>query len=246
MSDHDDDLIAAADAVDLEGVRAALACGADVDARGPGDDTALMRSSLRSAIDIMEALVAAGAIVDLTNNLGATALIMACMARGGESVELLLSSGADPDLGDLRAKRPLMWMVDPQFHQRDTSESVGLLVRGGADPNARDEASRSALHWAATGNGGAFDVRPTVLAALVENGADVGATDTHGETPVFGVVRWMIDTLALDAGPRCLQVLLAAGADPHAENNDGQTPLALTGESDALVREALQGLGFER
>ena len=164
MSAHDDELLEATEAFDLARVKAALEAGADVDARGPGEDTALIRASMRSMIPIMEVLLGAGAAVDLKNNLGATALIAAASGRGGDSIELLLANSADPNLGDFRDKKPLMWMVDSQFHSgSDTSASVGLLVRGGAEVNGRDEASQAALHWAVKGNGNAFDVRPTVL-----------------------------------------------------------------------------------
>ena len=245
MTAHDDDLLAAADAGDLARVQAALDAGADVDSRSPGGRTPLMLASQRSAIPVMEALVQAGASLDLQAALGETALIVAASGRGGESIELLLNSGADPNIGDRDEKTPLMWMVDTQFHRgSDTSASVGLLVRGGALVDDRDAASRSALMWAARGNGSSFDVRPTVLKALVDNHADVAATDVNGETAMFYLVRYIDDALALEVGPECIQVLLDAGAQPNHENNDGQTPLAVVDPRNDLVLDALRDLGF--
>ena len=217
MSAHDEELLAAAEAFDLEGVKAALEvalqvdggvnadtvprcleAGADVDARGPGGRTALMSASMRSFIQIMEVLLGAGASVDLQGALGETALILAASGRGGESIQLLLDNGADPNLGDRDKKRPLMWMVDTQFHRgSDTSANVAPLVRAGARIDDRDDADRTALMWAVMGLGTSFDVRPSVIAALVENGADVGATDVNGETAMFHLVRYVDDAVAL-------------------------------------------------
>jgi hypothetical protein len=46
----------------------------------------------------------------------------------------------------------------------------------------------------------ALDVRPTVLKALVDNGADVNVTDHNGETVMFGLVRFIDHMLALRVG----------------------------------------------
>lgn len=245
MSAHDEELLAAAEAFDLEAVKAALEAGADVDARGPGGRTALMSASMRSFIQIMEVLLGAGASVDLQGALGETALILAASGRGGESIQLLLDNGADPNLGDRDKKRPLMWMVDTQFHRgSDTSANVAPLVRAGARIDDRDDADRTALMWAVMGLGTSFDVRPSVIAALVKNGADVGATDVNGETAMFHLVRYVDDALALDRGADCIQVLLDAGANPNAENNENKTPLAVVDPRNHLVLDLLRDLGF--
>ena len=245
MSAHDEELLAAVEALDLQAVKAALTAGADVDTRGPGGRTALMSASMRSSIQIMEVLLGAGASLDLQGALGETALILAASGRGGESIRLLLENGADPNLGDRHQKRPLMWMVDTQFHRgSDTSANVAPLVQAGARIDDRDDASRTALMWAVMGLGTSFDVRPSVLAALVENGADVGATDVNGETAMHHLVRYVDDALALDLGPDCIQVLLEAGANPNAENNENKTPLAVVDPRNHLVIDLLRGLGF--
>ncbi|MEV6305857.1 ankyrin repeat domain-containing protein [Actinoplanes sp. NPDC051861] len=245
MSAHNEELLAAVEAFDLKAVIAALEAGADVDARSPGGRTGLMSASMRSFIEIMEVLLNAGASIDLQATLGETALICAASGRGGESILLLLENGADPNLGDRDMKRPLMWMVDPQFHRgSDTSANIAPLVRAGARIDDRDEFSRTALMWAVKGIGTSFDVRPSVITALVENGADVGATDMNGETAMHHLVRYVDDALALDRGKACIQILLRAGANPNAENNDKKTPLALVDPRNDLVLDLLRGLGF--
>jgi hypothetical protein len=132
-----------------------------------------------------------------------------------------------------------------EFHRgSDTSANVAPLVRAGARIDDRDDADRTALMWAVMGLGTSFDVRPSVIAALVENGADVGATDVNGETAMFHLVRYVDDALALDRGADCIQVLLDAGANPNAENNENKTPLAVVDPRNHLVLDLLRDLGF--
>jgi ankyrin repeat protein len=246
MSALDDELLEAAEASSLAAVKAALEKGADVDARDAAGRTALMTASMNSVIPIIQVLLQAGASVDLQAVLGETALTLAASGRGGESIELLLANGADPNIGDRDKKTPLMWLVDTQFHRgSDTSESIAPLVRAGARINDRDAAAeRTALIWAVMGNGTSFDVRHTVLARLVENGADVNATDSNGETAMFSLVRYIDDALALEMGPQCIQVLIDAGADRNPINSAGKTPLAVVSRNNPLVIDLLRHLGF--
>jgi ankyrin repeat protein len=245
MSAFDDELLEAAEASSLAAVKAALEKGADVDARGAGGRTALMTASMDSAIPIMQVLLQAGAGVDLQAGLGETALILAASGRGGESIEVLLANRADPNIGDRDKKRPLMWLVDTQFHRGvDTSESIAPLVRAGARINDRDAVERTALIWAVMGIGTSFDVRHTVLARLAENGADVNATDSNGETAMFSLVRYIDDALALELGPRCIKILVDAGADRNPINKAGKTPLAVVRRNNPLVIDLLRNLGF--
>lgn len=84
-----------------------------------------------------------------------------------------------------------------------------------------------------------------MLAALVEHGADVDATDSNGETAMFALVRYVDDALALDTGPPCIQILIDAGANRNAVNDDGKASLAIVNQN-RLVRELLRGLGFTK
>jgi uncharacterized protein len=68
---------------------------------------------------------------------------------------------------------------------------------------------------------------PRSAAKLVEHGADVSAADLHGETAMFGLVRYIDNVLDLENGPRCVRILLDAGADRNAVNTAGKTPLAV-------------------
>ena len=110
--------------------------------------------------------------------------------------------------------------------------------------NDRDAAERTALIWAVTGTGTPFTVRHTVLAQLVENGADVNATDSNGETAMFSLVRSIDDALALQLGPQCIQILVDAGANRNPVNSAGKTPLAVVRPDNHLVIDLLRNLGF--
>jgi ankyrin repeat protein len=245
VSAIDDELLQAAGAGNLAAVQAALGKGAEVDTRDAAGRTALMTASMLSAIPVMQVLLQAGAGVDLQAALGETALILAASGRGGESIELLLANKADPNIGDRDMKKPLMWLVDIQFHaQGDASASIAPLVRAGARINDRDAKERTALIWAVTGIGSSFEVRNTVLAGLVENGADVNAADSNSETAMFSLVRYIDDALALDLGPECIQILVDAGADRNPVNSAGKTPLAVVRPSNHLVIDLLRKLGF--
>jgi uncharacterized protein len=240
MTDAADAQLRAAQAVDLAAMTMALQNGANVNARDPSfGRTALMRASMHSSVPMMTALVDAGADVNLQATLGETALITAASARGGETLRLLLARGADPTIADRDKKTALMWMVDAQFHrQQDVTESIKPFIDGGVPVNAK-----TALMWAVKGFD-TFDVRPTVLKALVENGTDVNAADSNGETAMFGLVRFIDNQFAIDNGPDCIQVLTDAGADPNARNNEGKTPLGVVHPGNAPVIELLKGLGF--
>jgi len=244
MSAVDDELLQAAGAINLAAVQAELEKGADVNARDASGRTALMTASMDNAIAIVQVLLQAGASVNLQAAMGETALILAASGRG-EAIEVLLANGADPNIGDRDGKRPLMWLVDLQFHEGlDPSASIAPLVRAGARINDRDAKERTVLIWAVTGIGNRFNLRPAVLAQLVANGADVNATDPGGETAMFNLVRYIDNALALDLGPPCIQVLVDAGADRNPVNRAGKTPLAVVRPMNHLVIDRLRHLGF--
>jgi ankyrin repeat protein len=124
-------------------------------------------------------------------------------------------------------------------------EVIGPLVAAGAEPNAQDKFGHTPLMWAVKGDLSS-QVQPEVLEALVQHGADVNVRDDRGETALFGLVRYVEDTLDLDSGRACIGVLLDAGADRNARNTEGKTALGVVAEKNSkLVIDLLHTLGFE-
>ena len=93
---HPDALHRAAQAGDIEILKAALAAGVDVDARDGQGWTALMHAVNKGYPLLVEPLLAAGAGVDVRAPDGATALFMAAVHGHTEMIVSLMKAGADP------------------------------------------------------------------------------------------------------------------------------------------------------
>ena len=229
----------------LDVVKLLLEAGASVDTQDGSGRTALMEASMRGGVEVMGALLGAGADVNLSAVLGETALILAASGRARDTVPILLEHHADPKISDRNKKTVLMWVVDLQFHRGGVPvEVIEQLVAAGAEPNARDKVGATALMWAVKGDLSSH-VRPAVLKALVDNGVDVNLCDDRGETALFGLARYLDDTLHLDTGRECVEVLLAAGADPTARNKDEKTALGVVDAQNTLVIDLLKELGLK-
>lgn len=180
------------------------------------------------------------------------ALLGAIVADERAEVRALLK--ADRGLATQKVEKPMLYQegIFHWLYARDTalhlaaaghrSEIVKLLLDGGADTNAAANMRRSGpLHYAADGfsREATYDPKRQVatIGVLVEAGADIGAQDKNGATPLHRAVR----TRAAAA----VKCLLDAGADPTAKNLPGSTAFHLavqnTGRGESGEPAAIAG-----
>ena len=76
-------------------VASTIKAGANIDARDPGGNTALLLAAAKNNHGVVELLIKQGASIDATNADGWTALIVAAHHGFNHIVELLLDHGAD-------------------------------------------------------------------------------------------------------------------------------------------------------
>ena len=97
----------------------------EVDARGPGGLTALMRAAARGHPEIVDLLLGAGAAVDACDDFGNSALMYAC-ARGQAAVAArLVAAGAAKDRTNRFGLGPADWAKWPA-----NGEALADLVGG--------------------------------------------------------------------------------------------------------------------
>ena len=135
----------AVEAGDLERVRAALAAGADCNARNADGATVLMLAAHAGGLDIVRALIAAGADVNATDERGWGALLKAVynadLDRGfADVVAVLIEAGAAIEAPIAYGIRPLMLAAG-----YGETAVVQTLLDAGADVLARNDGGLTAL-----------------------------------------------------------------------------------------------------
>jgi ankyrin repeat protein len=228
-------LLAAARAGDVQGVRAALARGADVNA---GESTmnasALVLAAASGHQEVVEALLAAGADVHRAMSNKGTALHAA--AKGGYPaiVERLAAAGADVNVagggfpleppadatplcivrwyyGNARGRFWLEKPKDPALLTR-YEDTVRVLIDRGADPKIPCGGGEVLLVTASQ------NVMVEIVKQLLRGGADPNQGDFSAASPLHAVVNHCYDET-----PEVVRILLAAGANPAARSRDGKT-----------------------
>lgn len=122
------DLKNAVDRGDVELARKLIAAGADVNTKGPYDQTLVMDAASRKDPALLRVLVAAGADVNTPNTYGVTPLSAAAEQGNLENVKILLKGNAKVNARDTAGSTALTVAV-----LRGYVDVVKTLIAAGAD-----------------------------------------------------------------------------------------------------------------
>ena len=193
-------------------LRALLAAGADPDA--PMDRP-------KRFTEAFEVGVFASPGAGRLTQIGSTPFMVAAKTADVESMRILAEAGADPfattDDGTTAlilaaglGKRAATDITYYQWDQRKAIEAARYALELGIDINAAGEWGATALHAAA------YHAADELIRFLVENGADLNATDWEEQTPLRLARGHMICCTTYVEHPDIADLLLDLGADPEA------------------------------
>jgi len=181
---------------------------------------------------ITEFLLRSGANPDQANDFGITPLHLACQNRSFPIIDLLLDAGADPNAKTWAGETVLMNCSRTGF-----DDGVNALLSKGAEINVREpEREQTALMWAAAKK------HPSVVASLVEHGADIKARSRKVElppqifAPTYSKYVYFPETkgdftplmfAAQSGDSESARILLSAGADPNESTPEYGSALVL-------------------
>ena len=169
--------------------------GAGVNVRNDNGGTALMFAAIPGHVKTLALLIEHGADVNATGHFNWTALMVAASKGHRESVELLLRHGADPNVQDTYGWTPLMRAV---YGNKQGAVSA-LLASDRVDLEARDDRGATALHVAVERG------HRTLVAQLLEHGADSSSTDNAGRDLLHKAQAQGFDEIASMLQPRSVQ-----------------------------------------
>jgi ankyrin repeat protein len=170
------------------------------------------------ALDLACLLLKRGAEVHSQRKNKQTPLHLAIKGGWFQLARILLDHGADLNATDIHGTTPLHLLSASRIHDGDALDLVWLLLKRGAGVNSQDKNKQTPFHLAIKGDW--F----RLARILLDNDADLNATEIHGTTPLHLLSASRIyDSDALDL----VWALLGHGAVMSRGDKDKQTPLFL-------------------
>jgi ankyrin repeat protein len=170
------------------------------------------------ALDLVWLLLKRGAEVNSQGENKQTPLHLAIKGGWFQLARILLDHGADLNAADIHGTTPLHLLSASRIHDGDALDLVWLLLKRGAGVNSQDKNKQTPFHLAIKGDW--F----RLARILLDNDADLNATEIHGTTPLHLLSASRIyDSDALDL----VWALLGHGAVMSRGDKDKQTPLFL-------------------
>jgi ankyrin repeat protein len=200
---------------DVQGIRAGLAQGVDVNAHEPANDrTALMRAAAFDRPEAVKALMAARADPNAVDADRRTALHLAAAAGAASVIPVLAAAGGSadalsPEVGGERT--PLGLAV-----RAAQVETVRALLAAGADPNRAGPSTESPIEDAI------FARQVEIVRALVSARARLTPSSATGAAP--SLLHLAIGNCRPGAA-EIVGILVEAGADAQTRDKNGHTPL---------------------
>ena len=181
-------LVELCDEGDLEGVKAALKRGDDVNTKGDYGNTGLMGAVIYNHNSVVDLLLSTPNIdVNLKDNIGGTGLMYAVSFQHNSVVTLLLNTpNIDVNQKNNKGKCALHWAVEYK-----NSEALKLLLNvPSIDVNIVDNNGYSAVHWAVYENNMEVESNIEGLKLLLSHPSLTSLTlnqkdNENGDTPVM-------------------------------------------------------------
>jgi ankyrin repeat protein len=141
----------------------------------------------------------------------ASLLHVAVLGGRPYAVDFLLKQGANPNQFDSSGNPPLRSAIG-RDHGAASSQIVQMLIKAGANPNMP---YGSEYHYTPLIDAASLG-QTGIMKILLDEGADINATNNYGATPLHMAAGWH---------PEGINLLLTAGADANMRDAYGSTPL---------------------